>query len=104
MMMQACSARNIPGVWCKLMAGRIPVLFGILLAGHSALWAQGAAARLAHGIERFESGRYSEAVQELQTVQLSKLSDYAAYYLAASRVELKDFIQVKKDLAPFRNL
>jgi soluble lytic murein transglycosylase len=103
-MMQACSARNIPGVWCKLMAGRIPVLFGILLAAHPALWAQGAAARLAHGIERFESGRYSEAVQELQTVQLSKLSDYAAYYLAASRVELKDFTQVKKDLAPFRNL
>src|SRR5262245_25792726 len=104
MMMKTSSARNIPGVWCKLMARRILALGGILLAADPALLAQGAAERLARGIERFESGRYSEAVQELKAVQLPTVSDYTAYYLAASKAELKDFTEVQKDLAPFRNL
>src|SRR5262249_39939922 len=48
---------------------------------------------------------YSDAIQDLKAVQpqLPKLADYVAYYLAASRVELQDFSDVFKDLAPLHD-
>jgi len=81
-------------------------VLGILLAVQPALFAQGAPARLAHAIDKFEAGKYSEAIQELKAIQpqLPKLADYVALYLASSRVELKDFEQARKDLAVFHNL
>src|SRR5881296_2935631 len=98
-MMQACSARTIPGVWCNSLTGRIRLLLGMLLACHAALFAQNGTARLTHGIEKFEGKKYTEAIGDLKAVQpqLPKLADYIAYYLAASDTELKDFAQVHKD-------
>ena len=106
MMTQISSARTIPGVWCNSAVRRVPAILGILLAVQPALFAQGAPARLARGIDKFEAGKYSEAIQELKATQpqLPKLADYVAFYLAASRVELKDFEQARKDLAVFHNL
>jgi predicted Zn-dependent protease len=100
MMTQACSARNIPGAWPDSMA-RIVV---VLLAACVAAPAQTGVALLARGIDRFEHAKYNEAIQDLKTVQpqLPKLADYVAFYLASSRIELKDFTQAHKDLAVFR--
>jgi soluble lytic murein transglycosylase len=105
-MMQTSSARTIPGVWCNLTVRGVPAVLGILLAVQPALFAQGAPARLAHAIDKFETSKYSEAMQELKAIQpqLPKLADYVALYLASSRVELKDFEQARKDLAVFHNL
>src|SRR5439155_21332467 len=79
---------------------------GTLLLCHTALFAQSGPARLARGIEKFDSGRYAEAVQDLKAAQplLPKLSDYVAYDLASAHTELKDFAEVRKDLAVFRTL
>src|SRR5258708_2704169 len=107
---QTCSARPTPGVWFNSVRGGIPAILGIALAGLSgsgpALFAQTGAARLARGISNFESRHYNDAIQDLKAAQpqVPKLADYAAYYLAASRVELKDFEQARKDLAPFKDL
>jgi soluble lytic murein transglycosylase len=91
------SGRNIRAVWINSLA---------LLWIAPALLAQSGAARLAHGIDKFESGKYGEAIQDLKAAQpqLPKLDDYVAFYLASSRAGLKDFAQVHKDLAPFRKL
>src|SRR5438874_10382298 len=88
------------------MIDRIPLLAGVLLGVCPALLAQSAPSRLARGIEKFESGKYTEAIQELKAAQpqLPKVADYVAYYLAASRVELKDFTQANADLEAFRKL
>ena len=88
------------------MTGRIPVLLGILLAGHAALLAQSAPARLARGIDNFEHGKYTAAIQELKAAQpqLPKLADYVAFYLASSRIELKDYPGALQDLAAFHHL
>jgi soluble lytic murein transglycosylase len=106
MMTQASSARIIPGVCLSSLAGPVPVVLGMLLACHTAGFAQGGPARLAHGVEKLDSGRYAEALQDLKAAQplLPKLSDYVGYYLASADFELKDFAQVRKDLAPFRSL
>ena len=103
-MMKASSARITPGVWSNSMTGRICVV-GILLAG-DALFAQSPPARLARGIDDFEHGRYTAAIQELKAVQpqLPKLADYVAFYLASSRMELKDYTGALQDLAAFHHL
>src|SRR5437764_872886 len=105
-MTQPYLARNIPGVWSDSIAGRTPLLLGIMLGCAVALSAESAPARLAHGIDNFENRKYNEAIQELKTVQplLPNLADYVAYYLASSREELKDFTQAQKDLALFSNI
>jgi soluble lytic murein transglycosylase len=83
-------ARSIPGVW-----------FSFLIAP---LLAQSSAAHLARGIQAFDNRRYNEAIEELKAAQASKLGDYAAFYLASARVELRDFEQARKDLAVFHKL
>jgi soluble lytic murein transglycosylase len=97
MMTPLFSGRNIPAVWLS---------FAAWLWTAPALPAQTGTARLARGIEEFESGKYGEAIQDLKAAQpqLPKLADYAAFYLASSRAGLKDFAQVHSDLAPFRKL
>ena len=91
------SGRNILAAWIN---------FGALLWIAPALLAQSGTTKLARGIEKFESGKYGEAIQELKAAQtqLPKLADYVAFYLASSRVGLKDFAQVHTDLAPFRKM
>jgi soluble lytic murein transglycosylase len=97
MMTRICSGRNIPAVW---------VNFAGLLWIAPALLAQSGTTKLAHGIEKFENGKYGEAIQDLKAAQpqLPKLADYVAFYLASSRVGLKDFAQAHTDLAPFKKL
>src|SRR5437764_4215574 len=97
MMTRICSGRNILAVW---------VNFAILLWIAPALLAQSGTTKLAHGIEKFENGKYGEAIQDLKAAQpqLPKLADYVAFYLASSRAGLKDFAQVHTDLAPFQKL
>jgi soluble lytic murein transglycosylase len=82
------------------MAGRI---FVVLFAACAAAPAQTGVALLARGIDRFEHAKYNEAIQDLKAVQpqLPKLADYVAFYLASSRIELRDFTQAQKDLAVF---
>ena len=106
MTIPASSARITPGACPNSPTRLIPLILGMLLACHTALLAQSGPARFARGIEKYDGGRYGEAAQELAAAQplLPKLADYVAYYLAASHAELKDFAQVRKDLAPFRNL
>ncbi len=91
------SGRNILVVWTN---------FAALLWIAPGLLAQSATARLARGIEKFESGNYNEAIQDLKAAQpqLPKLADYVAFYLASSRAGQKDYAQVLKDLAPFRQM
>src|SRR5216683_4972922 len=101
MMTPACSARNIPGVWPNSMAFAAPFRLrlgtglGILLAC-SPMLAQSGPARLGRAVDKFESRRYREAIQELQAVQpqIPLLADYVSFYIASSRVELQDFAQV----------
>ena len=106
MMTRAFSARTIPGVWSNLALRGVLSCLGILLAFHTALFAQSGSAGLARGVEAFDNKRYAEAIQDLKAAQpqLPKLADYVAFYLASSRAELKDYQQVEKDLAPFRTL
>jgi soluble lytic murein transglycosylase len=105
MMTQVSSARIIPGVWFNSPLGRVLVLLGTLLACNLALSAQSGPALLARGIEKFDDRKYADAIQDLKAArtQLPKLDDYVAYYLASADAELKDFAQVRKDLAPFAN-
>jgi soluble lytic murein transglycosylase len=65
-----------------------------------------ALANLALGISAYEQKNWSAAIAELQplTARLPKIADYAAYYLAAARVENDDFAGVGAQLAPaYRN-
>src|SRR5215831_3657259 len=61
-----------------------------------------ALANLALGITAYEQKNYTDAIAELKPVQgkLGPLADYAAYYLAAARVESDDFDVTGADLTP----
>src|ERR1700733_14300829 len=58
-------------------------------------------ANLALGITAYEQRNYSAAIPLLQTLpaKLPLIADYAAYYLAAARVEAADYAPVATDLA-----
>jgi hypothetical protein len=57
-------------------------------------------ARVALGVIRYEKGDYPQAIAALEPVKAPAISDYVAYYLAASRVEAEQFETVARDLAP----
>ena len=98
--MRTFSARNIQGVWFNFLIAR-----GLSLALLAApLCAQSGADRLARGIQAFENKKYAEAIADLKAAQGSKLGDYAAFYLASAREELRDFDQARKDLELFHKL
>jgi soluble lytic murein transglycosylase len=61
-----------------------------------------ALARLALGVVSYEQKDYAAAVATLQPLagKLPRIADYAAFYLAAARVESNDFAGVVSDLAP----
>ena len=63
---------------------------------------EAAQARLALGVAAYEQKDYANAIASLLQAagKVPKAGDYAAYYLAASRVESNDFSGVAKDLDP----
>ena len=69
------------------------------IAGHPK---DAALANLAMGIAAYEQKNWTEAVADLKPLQgkLAPIADYAAYYLAAARVESNDFEVTSADLAP----
>ncbi|MEO8596758.1 MAG: lytic transglycosylase domain-containing protein [Candidatus Solibacter sp.] len=71
------------------------------LAGHPK---DAAIANLALGIGAYEQKDWSAAITSLKFVQgkLPAIADYAAYYLAAARVENEDYDVTASDLAPAR--
>src|SRR5215471_9191034 len=62
----------------------------------------GALARLALGVIAYQHKDYDSAVSNLRGLpaKLPQISDYAAYYLTAARVELKDMAGVADALTP----
>jgi soluble lytic murein transglycosylase len=62
---------------------------------------ESALAKLALGIAAYEQKTYPEAIANLQglTARLPRIADYAAYYLAAARVESNGFDGVPKELS-----
>jgi soluble lytic murein transglycosylase len=85
-----------------IISSRSIPLLAVLTA---ALFAQShapAPAKLAVGIAAYERKDYAGAIAALQglDVRLPKLSDYAAYYLAAARIDSKTQNDVTADLAP----
>jgi soluble lytic murein transglycosylase len=60
----------------------------------------GSLARVALGVIRFEKGDYPQAIAALESVKVAAISDYVAYYLAASQVEAEKVETVARDLAP----
>src|SRR5260370_38134174 len=91
------SARSIPGVWFNLVN---------LLWITPALLAQSGATLLGRGVGEFDSGKYSEAIQDLKAAhpRLPKLADYVAFYLASSKAGRKDFASGRADLPPLRKM
>lgn len=57
-------------------------------------------AHLAMGIAAYETKDYAEAITELRKAHLTPIADYTAYYLAAARVESKDFNGIAESLRP----
>jgi soluble lytic murein transglycosylase len=59
-------------------------------------------AHLALGVAAYETKDYSSAIGELRKAQphLAAVADYVAYYLAASRVESRDFDGIAESLRP----
>jgi soluble lytic murein transglycosylase len=62
----------------------------------------GTLARLALGVTAYEQKNYPNAIGELKGIQtkLPEIADYAAYYVAAARVESNDTTVSARDLAP----
>src|SRR5260370_31220825 len=104
---QPFSVRDTLVAWSKVGSLRSRLGIGLVgLVWITPLVAESGTAKLARGIDRFESGKYGEAIQDLKAAeaQAPKLADYAAFYLASSRAGLKDYAQVHADLAPMRSL
>src|SRR5260370_1506936 len=104
---QTFSVRDTLVAWSKIRSLRSRLGIGVVgLVWVTPLVAQSGTAKLARGIDRFESGKYGEAIQDLRAAeaQAPKLADYAAFYLASARAGLKDYAQVHADLAPMRSL
>src|SRR5260370_19013369 len=104
---QPFSVRDTLVAWSKVGSLRSRLGIGLVgLVWITPLVAESGTAKLARGIDRFESGKYGEAIQDLRAAeaQAPKLADYAAFYLASARAGLKDYAQVHADLAPMRSL
>jgi soluble lytic murein transglycosylase len=92
-----CSEENILGRWSKI-AFALAVAGVVLLAQSST----SALSKLAAGIAAYERKDYPAAISSLNGLesQLPKLADYAAYYLAAAKVESRTQNEVASDLVP----
>ena len=92
------------------LAGMVRVLRDVPSAPHRAAIESYATAHpkeapLAHfalGVTAYETKDFADAVSELRKAQpqLSPIADYAAYYLAAARVESKDYSGIAEALRP----
>ncbi len=61
-----------------------------------------ALADLAQGIDAYQRQDYTTAAEKLGAVRIPQLADYVAYYLAAARVEAKQYDGIGAQLAPVR--
>ena len=121
MTIRTCSAALILGLWCNgLGAAPAAGSLGILVrayrespspARRSAIVAyiaghpkEAALGNLALGITAYEQKHWAAAIAGLKPLQskLPPIDDYAAYYLAVSRVEANDFGVTAADLAAAR--
>src|SRR5947208_2076857 len=117
-MIRTCSAKTILALWCSAGAlAAAPSGLAILVhayresptPAHRAAvqnWVavhpqEAPLAELALGVSGYEQQNYAGAIALLAPVRakLPQVADYAAYYLAASRVESRDFAAVHNDLA-----
>ena len=125
--MRTCSAQLILALWCSTVTGAaapaaVPAVAAINLADvvrayresptparrkAIATYAAGhpkeaALADFALGIALYEQRDYAAAIAALKPIpgRLPLIADYAAYYLAAARVESNDFNAIANDLAP----
>src|ERR1019366_6080336 len=93
---QTFSVPNIRAAWPEssvcIGVPRWPLIF-LSLALCPLLPAQPPEARLGRAIDKFEAGKFADALLDLKAAQpkLPKIADYTAYYLAAARIELKHF-------------
>jgi soluble lytic murein transglycosylase len=121
MTIRTCSAALILGLWYSSL-GAAPVAgsLGILVsayrespspARHNAIVSyiakhpkEAALGNLALGIAAYEQKNWAAAIAGLKPLQgkLAPIDDYAAYYLALSRVESNDFGVTAEDLAAAR--
>ena len=118
MTIRTCSAALILGLWCSSL-GAAPVAgpLGILVSAYrespsparrNAIVSyiakhpkEGALGNLALGIAAYEQKNWAVAIARLKPLEgkLAPIDDYAAYYLALSRVESNDFGVTAEDLA-----
>ena len=121
MTIRTCSAALILGLWCSSL-GAAPVAgpLGTLVSAYrespsparrNAIVSyiarhpkEGALGNLALGIAAYEQKNWAAAIARLKPLQgkLAPIDDYAAYYLALSRVESNDFGVTADDLAAAR--
>jgi soluble lytic murein transglycosylase len=57
-------------------------------------------AHLALGITSYEVKDYADAIESLKKVRIAAIADYASYYLAAARVESKQYDGIAGGLSP----
>ena len=121
MTIRTCSAALILGLWCSSL-GAAPVAgsLGTLVSAYrespnpalrNAIASyiarhpkEAALGNLALGIASYEQKNWAAAIARLKPLEgkLAPLDDYAAYYLALSRVESNDFGVTAEDLAAAR--
>src|SRR5213596_1346063 len=123
MTMRTCLANLILALWCSAVAGAAapavaprnlaslvrdyrespsPVHRNAISTYAAAHPKEAALANFALGIALYEQKNYAAAIAALQPIpaRLPLLADYAAYYLAAARVESNDLKAIGGDLAP----
>src|ERR1035438_1609531 len=121
MTIRTCSAALILGLWCSSL-GAAPVAgpLGTLVSAYrespsparrNAIVSyivrhpkEAALGNLALGIAAYEQKNWAVAIARLKPLEgkLAPIDDYAAYYLALSRVESNDFGVTAEDLAAAR--
>jgi soluble lytic murein transglycosylase len=91
----------IPARWFNLRAGFAACL---LLPAFAFLApaAELAESKLGQGINAYNVHDYSTAIQQLRGLQIPKLNDYIAYYLASSELQTSDFDGAVRDLTAYR--
>ena len=121
MTIRTCSAALILGLWCcSLGAAPVAGSLGTLVSAYrespsparrNAIVSyiarhpkEGALGNLALGVAAYEQKNWAAAIARLKPLEgkLAPIDDYAAYYLALSRVESNDFGVTAEDLAAAR--
>jgi soluble lytic murein transglycosylase len=121
MTIRTCSAALILGLWCSGLGAApataslatlvrafrespTPARRGAIVVYLASHKKEAALGNLALGIAAYEQKHWAAAIAALKPLpgKLPAIDDYAAYYLALSRVESNDFSVTAEDLAPAR--